>query len=153
MAAAFVRSCNAVRSLPVQLLSLTSPLANPSLVQTDLSFASEASTQDNLRVLLPDGNSTFDSLSAQHQLQVLLDSATCSSVKDNCRLAINHECLNTISALHTGAWLWALPNPSLGFAMPPRVYCGTMFLARNSFFPSLSSTALHAVTSWITMVW
>ena len=83
-------------------------------------FPGETTAQDFLQLHLPDNNHKIDSTS-QHQLQLLLDSALWSSLKDSASLR-DRARPNTISGQQTGAWLRAVSNPNLGLSMPKREF-------------------------------
>ena len=120
--AAFLASCNSSYELVLQLLSgmQQSAIIPSSSLDQGLSLKGRSVVEDRLRTLLT--TAKIDVLTtSQHQLQSLLDSTMWHSIKDNTSLR-DHARLNTISAQHAGAWLWAIPNPNTGLAMPHREF-------------------------------
>ena len=81
--AAYLASCNSSRHLTSYLISMSSQwnmsYSNEGQVTV---FPGESMAQDFLQLHLPDNNHKIDSTS-QHQLQLLLDSALWSSLKDS----------------------------------------------------------------------
>ncbi|XP_062512057.1 uncharacterized protein LOC134187899 [Corticium candelabrum] len=119
--AAYLSSCNSSRHLASYLLSMSSQW-NMSYSDEGqaIVFPGESTAQDFLQLPLPDNNHKIDSTS-QHQLQLRLDSALWSSLKESASIR-DRARLNTISGQHTGAWLRAIPNPNLGLSMPKREF-------------------------------
>ena len=60
-------------------------------------------------------------MTSQQSLQSRLDSDLSSSLKDSASIR-DRARLNTISGQHAGAWLRALPNLTLGLAMPSKEF-------------------------------
>ena len=119
--AAYLASCNSSRHLTSYLLSMSSQwnmsYSNEGQV---IVFPGKTTAQDFLQLHLPDNNHKIDSTS-QHQLQLPLDSALWSSLRDSASIR-DRARLNTISGQHTGAWLGAVPNPNLGLFMPKKEF-------------------------------
>ena len=125
-AAAFVGSCNANHQLSKQLLP-KGRQDNPSPTTDSLPLMPGEQPAQVLLQQLISGYVPNPNTDDQHHLQVPLDSNLWSTMKQEASLC-NQAHINTISAQHVGAWLWALPNPKLSLAMHSKEFVITMWL-------------------------
>ena len=118
--ASYLASCNSTRQLICWFHSLLPQLKVSFFIVNEHTFPGEQVAHERLCQSIPD-TALKTEMTSQKSLQSRLDSDLSSSLKDSASIR-DRARLNTISGQHAGAWLQALPNLSLGLAMPSKEF-------------------------------
>ena len=118
--ASYLASCNSTRQLTCRFHYLLSQLKVSFSIVNEHTFPGEQVAHERLCQSIPD-TALKTEMTSQQSLQSMLDSGLSSSLKDSASIR-DRARLNTICSQHAGAWLRALPNLSLGLAMPSKEF-------------------------------
>ena len=87
----------------------------------DLIIPGETQCRQHLTSILPGISDCITPVSTQHDIQKILDNNAKSSI-GSCLSLRDQAGLKALATPHSGAWLRAIPNHSLGLAMSPQEF-------------------------------